>query len=71
MHGITIGVDFVLVIIWFSLCMRLSVCLCVLIMLFLTGGASFVVGFSVPPFFILFYSSPVLNLSAIASIKLT
>ena len=37
---VTIRVDFVLAIIWFSLCMCVCVCVCVLIILFLTGGDS-------------------------------
>ena len=47
MHGIAIRVDFVLVIIWFSLCM----CVC-LDNVFFTGGVTSVAGFSLLAFFI-------------------
>ena len=73
-HGITIRVDFVLVIVWFQFAhvyMCVYACLCFLIMLCLTGGGSlhlllpfmdvFFVGFAILSFLILFYSSPVLE----------
>ena len=53
MHGITIGVDFVLVIIWFGLCTCVCVSLCAFVWL-LTGVDS--LNLFLLPLFILLYS---------------